>query len=85
MIYYPDKIVYTEEELIDMEQKGQEVEQDNADNILEALLGYGQDDLCLEYMGFYKRFLDQDLLLFSLKNNNSTFVKKSLIAGAFDK
>lgn len=36
-------------------------------------------------MGYYSVFLDQELLLFALSNNNSDFVRKSLILGAFDK
>lgn len=36
------------------------------DDILKSLLEYGEDELCLDFMGYYKVFLDQDLLLYSL-------------------
>ena len=55
------------------------------DDILKSLLEYGEDELCLDFMGYYKIFLDQDLLLYSLQHGNDIFVKKSLKAGAFDK
>jgi hypothetical protein len=53
--------------------------------MLEALLRTNNDELCLKYMGFYKRFLDQTLFLFALENSNHAFMRGALLAGAFDK
>lgn len=69
-------------------KEGEEIEkEDNEgdDNILKALLKYRDDEACLEFMGYYSTFLDQELLLEALSKNNSTFVRKSLLVGAFDK
>ena len=55
------------------------------DNILRALLARQENEICLDFMGYYSTFLDQELLLFALNNNNQLFVKKSLIMGAFRK
>lgn len=60
-------------------------ENEGDDNILKSLLAFQEDEICLDYMGYYSTFLDQELLLFALNNNNATFVRKSLILGAFDK
>ena len=62
-----------------------EEEEDDVDNILKALLAFYEDDLCREYMGVYSMFLNQDLFLHSLKNNNEEFIKESLLSGAFKK
>lgn len=60
-------------------------ENEGDDNILKSILAQGEDEICLDFMGHYKTFLDQELLLFALNNNNATFVRQSLIQGAFDK
>ena len=46
------------------------------ENILEALLYHMLDQVCLDFMGTYSQFLqDEDLFLFSLNHNNNVFVK----------
>jgi len=74
MLVYPEYKIKEKGEVDPME-----------DDILKSLLEYGEDELCLDFMGYYKIFLDQDLLLYSLQHGNDIFVKKSLKAGAFDK
>ena len=54
-------------------------------NILSALLEEKEDNLCVDYMGYYNRFLQKELLLQALKNNNKVFMRKAQIAGAFEK
>ena len=38
---------------------------------------------CLEYIGIYSRFLNEDFFLLSLSYNNENFVKEALLIGAF--
>jgi hypothetical protein len=47
---------------------------DTDDNILLALLYHYQDAFALEYMGYYSRFLDKDLFLYSLNHGNRLFL-----------
>ena len=53
--------------------------------MLEALLEHGEDILAHEYMGVYERFLNKNLLLFALRNNNTDYMRKAQIDGAFEK
>jgi len=55
------------------------------DNILQALLKHMQDNLTLKYLGFYSKFRNEKLFLFSLQQNNTVFIRESLLIGAFDK
>ncbi len=55
------------------------------DNILEALLKGFFEEECLAFMGYYSSFLNKDLFLFALSNNNDLFMQKALLMGAFDK
>ena len=48
---------------------------DTEDNILLALLYHYQDSFALEYMGFYSKFLDKDLFLYSLNHGNRLFLQ----------
>lgn len=66
-------------------EDGEKGNNDGDDNILKALLTFMEDEICLNYMGFYSTFLDEELLLYALGHNNSDFVRKSLLLGAFDK
>jgi hypothetical protein len=34
------------------------------------LLGAQEDKICLDYIGIYFRFLNEDLFLFSMEHNN---------------
>jgi len=43
------------------------------------------DSLTLRYMGYYIQYLDHTLFLSGLKNNNKTFIKESLLSGAFER
>ena len=36
-------------------------------------------------MGLYSKFLNNELFLIALKNNNRVFMQNALLAGAFDK
>jgi len=36
-------------------------------------------------MGKYERFLNKELLMYALGNNNTGFMRKAQIAGAFEK
>jgi hypothetical protein len=58
---------------------------DLEDNMLRTLLHHNRDDICLEYMGFYQKFLDVNLYLYALQNNNNAFMKGALLQGAFPK
>lgn len=58
---------------------------DGDDNILEALLFHMKDYLCLKYMGYYSKFVDEKLFLFSLYKNNYLFIPEALCQGAFEK
>jgi hypothetical protein len=60
-------------------------EEEEQENILRALLFHMVDSLALMYMGYYYKFLNKDLFLFSLKKNNKMFIQESLLTGAFDK
>ena len=42
------------------------LEIDRRDNILQALLEIGEDDLCLEFMGLYKKFLTKKTFVYAL-------------------
>ncbi|CDW78613.1 UNKNOWN [Stylonychia lemnae] len=55
------------------------------DNILLALLYHYQDNLALDYMGYYNKFLDKDLFLYSMNHGNKMFLQHALLMGAFDK
>jgi len=56
------------------------------DDILHALLHHREDSLCLEFMGYYSRFLEGgELFLFALEHGNSNFMQKALLESAFDK
>jgi hypothetical protein len=44
------------------------------DNILMALLKHAFEEECLEYMGYYSRYLNKELFLFALHNNNDVFM-----------
>jgi hypothetical protein len=55
------------------------------DNILAALLKYFFEEECLMFMGYYSRFLNKDLFLLALDNNNDLFMQKALLMGAFEK
>jgi len=55
------------------------------DNILEALLQGFFEEECLAFMGYYSSFLNKDLFLFALNNNNDLFMQKALLMSAFDK
>lgn len=48
------------------------------DNILEALLLHFFEEECLEFMGYYSRFLNQELFKFALRNNNDVFMQRAL-------
>lgn len=52
---------------------------DNADNhmddILKALLTHQEDQLALDFMGYYSVLLDDKLFLFSLDQNNQEFIR----------
>jgi hypothetical protein len=58
---------------------------DTDDNILQALLKHMEDKLTLKYLGFYSKFRNEKLFLFSLEQNNTVFIRESLLIGAFDK
>ena len=53
--------------------------------MLYALLYYNYDKLCLEYMGYYNKFLLKELYLYALEHSNHAFMKGALLAGAFPK
>lgn len=55
------------------------------DNMLLSLLYHYQDAFALEYMGYYNKFLDRDLFLYSLNHGNRMFLQHALLMGAFDK
>eukprot|EP00347_Sterkiella_histriomuscorum_P022855 403336899 len=55
------------------------------DNILLALLYHYQDNLALDYMGYYDKFIDKDLFLYSMNHGNKMFLQHALLIGAFDK
>jgi hypothetical protein len=44
------------------------------DNILLALLYHYQDNLALEFVGYYSKFIDKDLFLYSLNHGNKMFL-----------
>lgn len=73
-----------EDDMVPVED-GADEEDDDVDNILRALLHFQADELCLEYMGHYSMFLNKELFLHSLKNNNEEFIRESLLSGAFKK
>mmetsp|Transcript_46451 Transcript_46451/g.61531 ORF Transcript_46451/g.61531 Transcript_46451/m.61531 type:complete len:132 (-) Transcript_46451:2063-2458(-) len=54
-------------------------------NMLWALLSIYQENLALNYMGYYHRFLNKGLFVYALSNNNTTFMQKALRMQAFDK
>ena len=54
-------------------------------NVLGALLEQNMEELALDYMGWYMRFLDKGLFIFALSNNNTHFMKEALKKQAFDK
>jgi hypothetical protein len=58
---------------------------DIQDDMLKALLSYYYEGICLRYMGVYGNFIGPELYKFALTNNNTTFMKGALLAGAFDK
>ena len=45
------------------------------DNILQALLKFQKDPLCIENMGYYEMFLNQELFLKALEQNNEIFIQ----------
>lgn len=47
---------------------------DLEDDMLHSLLLFFLEDLALEYMGFYRKFLKVELFLFALNNGNMTFM-----------
>jgi len=55
------------------------------DNILIALLYHYQDDLALQYIGYYSQFIDKDLFLYALNHGNKRFIQHALLMGAFDR
>ena len=55
------------------------------DNILLALLYHYQDALALDFMGYYSKFIDKDLFLYSMNHGNRMFLQHALLMGAFDK
>lgn len=57
----------------------------SSDNILIALLAHHQDDLAIQYMGFYSHFLDKDLFIFAMMHGNNVFLQNALLVAAFDK
>lgn len=58
---------------------------DRDDNMLHALLYYNYDELSLEYMGYFNKFLQKELYLYALEHSNHEFMKGALLAGAFPK
>ena len=54
------------------------------DNILQALLEIQADDLCLKFMGWYKRFLTKGTFVKALKQGNETFIRQALLQNAFE-
>ena len=53
-------------------------------NILEALLQQNMQELAIDYMGHYSHFLDKNLFLFAIHNNNDNFMQEALLKKAFD-
>lgn len=53
--------------------------------MLWALLSQDLDELALEYMGKYDKFVRKGLFVYALGHNNSTFMQKALLLQAFDK
>ena len=49
------------------------------------MLHHYEDQLCLDFMGYYSHFLNKDLFLYSLRHANSKFMKNALMISAFDK
>lgn len=84
--YIDNKQDEKKEENEDNEEEQDDYENnDKEDNILQSLLIFQQDQLCIEYMGYYQQFLNEDLFLFSIKKNNEKFIEDSLKIGAFPK
>jgi hypothetical protein len=54
------------------------------DDILSALLEHYEEEICLKFMGYYSRFLNKELFLLALRNNNDVFMQRALIMGAFE-
>ena len=53
--------------------------------MLWALLSQDLDELALEYMGKYDKFVRKGLFVYALGHNNTTFMQKALLLQAFDK
>ena len=53
-------------------------------NMLWALLSQHQEELALDYMGFYSRFVKKGLFVYALSNNNTFFMQKALQLQAFE-
>jgi len=45
------------------------------DNILRALLIHHEDELAVEYMGYYSHFLDKELFIHCMRNGNTEFLQ----------
>lgn len=56
-----------------------------SDNILVALLYHYYDNLALDFMGYYSKFLDKNLFIYSLNHGNTMFLQHALLKGAYDK
>jgi hypothetical protein len=54
------------------------------DDILRALLFHFQDEIVLEFCGYYKKFLTVPLFLYALQHGNKAFMQGALLMGAFD-
>ena len=62
----------------------EDTEKPNDNNVLHALLYFYEDELCLFYMGMYKRFLKKELFVFALQYGNEYFIENALLSSAFD-
>lgn len=58
---------------------------ENHRNILRALLVYRQENLCRDYMGYYHMFLNKQLFIDAVANNNAEFISDALELEAFEK
>lgn len=62
---------------------------DMDENILEALLFHNKDQIALDYLGVYSKFLDNphgsELFLYSISHKNDRFTKEVLQKEIFDK
>jgi hypothetical protein len=49
------------------------------------LLFHFQDEIALEYIGWYKKFLRAEVYNYALYHGNDPFMKGALLMGAFEK